>query len=90
MTLQRLRGELTDVSDEELQTDLMASIADIRNQLYVAQEQCKQMMDVAQKQQMMDTDLLDKHLLEKDIEQVSVSSIYYYLYEFFIIGLIYT
>ncbi|XP_060582066.1 uncharacterized protein LOC132738570 isoform X2 [Ruditapes philippinarum] len=62
MTLQRLRGELMDVSDDELQTDLTASIADIRNQLYVAQRQC---------QEMMDSDLLARQLHEKDVEQDS-------------------
>ena len=39
--LQRLRAELMEVSDEETQLDLTAGIADIRNQLYVAQKQCR-------------------------------------------------
>ncbi|XP_053408387.1 uncharacterized protein LOC123564827 [Mercenaria mercenaria] len=62
ITLQRLRAELMDISDEEMQTDLTASIADIRNQLYVAQRQC---------QDMMDADLLTRELQEKDVEQDS-------------------
>ena len=33
-----------EVSDEETQLDLTAGIADIRNQLYVAQKQCRDMI----------------------------------------------
>ena len=33
-----------EVSDEETQLDLTAGIADIRNQLYVAQKQCRDIM----------------------------------------------
>lgn len=61
IAMQRLRAELMDVSDEEMQMDLTATIADIRNQLYVAQRQC---------QEIMDTDLLSREMQEKDLEQV--------------------
>lgn len=61
ITLQQLRAELADVLDEDVQTDLMAGIADIRNQLYVAQRQC---------QEYMTADLDKETLMEKDVEQV--------------------
>lgn len=62
ITLQQLRAELCDIMDEDLQTDLMAGIADYRNQLYATQRRYHDMlMADAEKQA----------LMEKDVEQVS-------------------
>lgn len=62
IALQQLRAELGDVLDEDLQTDLMAGIADIRNQLYVAQRHFHDIMR---------SDADKEALLEKDAEQVN-------------------
>jgi len=44
VSLQRLRQQLMSVSDEESQLELTAGLADIRNQLLVAQKLCSQLM----------------------------------------------
>ena len=58
MKLQKLSAQLTDVFDEELQTDLMAGIADMRKQIYAVQRKLTE-------------DQIKHELYEKD-EQVSV------------------
>lgn len=63
VALHQLQAELGDVLDEDLQTDLMAGIADIRNQLYVAQRHCHDIMR---------SDADKEALEEKDAEQVNV------------------
>lgn len=61
ITLQQLRAQLSDVLEEDTQVDLMAGIADIRNQLYVAQRQCQEIL----------TADMDKEIaMKKDADQV--------------------
>ena len=74
-----------EVSDEETQLDLTAGIADIRNQLYVAQRQCREIISTgAQKstseEKGLDEDEVDRMEVEEEItplksEQVEHSSI---------------
>ena len=71
IALQRLRAELMEVSDEETQLDLTAGIADIRNQLYVAQKQCREMITSDQHAlsglgKTFDEDLIDKMEVEEE------------------------
>ncbi|KAL3873508.1 hypothetical protein ACJMK2_036617 [Sinanodonta woodiana] len=47
LKLQKLRADLSEVSDDEAQVNLTAGIADIRNQIFVAQKQCFELMRTA-------------------------------------------
>ena len=66
--LQRLRAELMEVSDEDTQLDLTAGIADIRNQLYVAQKQCRDMIHKPSGlNEMADEDFVDHMEIDEEI-----------------------
>ena len=61
-----------EVSDEETQLDLTAGIADIRNQLYVAQKQCRDIMGSevhkpSSLDKMADEDFVDRMEIEEEI-----------------------
>lgn len=72
IALQRLRSELIEVSDEDTQLDLTAGIADIRNQLYVAQKQCREIIgsgahERASADEALDEDFVDRMEVEEEI-----------------------
>ena len=61
-----------EVSDEETQLDLTAGIADIRNQLYVAQKQCREIISSevhkpSDLDQTADEDFVDRMEVEEEL-----------------------
>ena len=64
-----------EVSDEETQLDLTAGIADIRNQLYVAQKQCRDIMSSDILGKTMDEDMVDRMEVEEEITPLKLEQI---------------
>lgn len=75
IALQRLRAELMEVSDEETQLDLTAGIADIRNQLYVAQRQCREIIGTKSVEKGLDEDEVDRMEVEEEITPLKLEHI---------------